>query len=121
MLLFVPRIIVIAGCMSSGKSSALIAKLEPLRYSNRPLQIFRPAVDDHPGVHSRHGFVLDAVTVASSAHILESLDEATRVVGIDEAQFFDEHLADVAVELARCGRQVIAAGLDLDWEGNLFP
>ncbi len=114
---------VICGPMFSGKSEELIRRVTRSRIARVPVQTFKPAVDDRYGTgevvsHSR--LSVDADPVADSAALLRRVDDATVVVGVDEGQFFDEGLVGVCEDLARAGKQVIVAGLDLDYLGRPF-
>jgi thymidine kinase len=114
---------VIAGSMFSGKSEELIRRLRRAKIGRKKVQVFKPRIDvryshDHIVSHSemRH----ESGTIESAAEILEQLEPDTEVVGIDEGQFFDNELVDVANELARRGVRVIVAGLDQDYTGKPF-
>ncbi|HYP52367.1 MAG TPA: thymidine kinase [Pyrinomonadaceae bacterium] len=114
---------VIAGSMFSGKSEELIRRLRRARIARQKVQVFKPKIDDrfsrdHIVSHSemRH----ESVAVGSAAEILARVEPATEVVGVDEGQFFDNDLIDVANELARRGVRVIVAGLDQDYTGRPF-
>ncbi|MEL7058828.1 MAG: thymidine kinase [Acidobacteriota bacterium] len=112
---------VIAGCMFSGKSEELIRRLRRAVIARQPVQIFKPAADTRSrDLRSRDNRALDAETVGSSAELRERLRFGVRVIGIDEAQFFDVALAPLASELADQGVRVIIAGLDLDFRGEPF-
>ena len=114
---------VIAGSMFSGKSEELIRRLRRARIARQKVQVFKPTIDkryshDHIVSHSemRH----ESSTVNTAAELLARVDKGTEVVGIDEGQFFDNELVDVANELARRGIRVIIAGLDQDYTGVPF-
>jgi thymidine kinase len=114
---------VIAGSMFSGKSEELIRRLRRAKIGRKKVQVFKPRIDiryshDHIVSHSemRH----ESGTIERAAEILEQLEPDTEVVGIDEGQFFDNALVDVANELARRGVRVIVAGLDQDYTGKPF-
>ena len=114
---------VIAGSMFSGKSEELIRRLRRARIARLKVQVFKPEIDvrfsrDHIVSHSemRH----ESSAVRTAGEILELLDPATEVVGIDEAQFFDHDLVEVVNELAGRGVRVIVAGLDQDYTGRPF-
>ena len=114
---------VICGPMFSGKSEELIRRITRYRLGRVPTQTFKPALDVRYAVgelvsHSRH--TTEAEPVESTADLLKSVDDRTVVVGIDEAQFFDMELVEVASMLAAAGKQVIVAGLDLDYLGRPF-
>jgi thymidine kinase len=112
---------VIAGSMFSGKSEELIRRLRRARIARQKLQVFKPAVDsrfteNHIVSHSemRH----ESSRVGSATELLSLVDPDTEVVGIDEGQFFDNELVEVANKLAQRGVRVIIAGLDQDYTGR---
>ena len=114
---------VIAGSMFSGKSEELIRRLRRAKIARQRVQVFKPAIDnrfstDHIVSHSemRH----ESGVVDTAAEILARVDAHTDVVGIDEGQFFDSHLVEVANTLAQRGVRVIIAGLDQDYTGQPF-
>ena len=114
---------VIAGSMFSGKSEELIRRLRRARIARLKVQVFKPEIDvrysrDHIVSHSemRH----ESSAVRTAREILELLDPETEVVGIDEAQFFDNDLVEVVNRLAGRGVRVIVAGLDQDYTGRPF-
>jgi thymidine kinase len=114
---------VICGPMFSGKSEELIRRVTRVRIARRPVQVFKPELDDRYSeteVVSHSSLSVRAEPVPDSAALLALVDDDTQVVGVDEAQFFDQGLVDVAEHLARSGRQVIVAGLDLDYLGRPF-
>src|SRR4030095_12336337 len=114
---------VIAGSMFSGKSEELIRRLRRAKIARQKVQVFKPDIDSrfsesHIVSHSemRH----ESSNIRSAAEIITKLESGTEVVGIDEGQFFDEELVNVANELARRGIRVIIAGLDQDYTGKPF-
>ena len=114
---------VIAGSMFSGKSEELIRRLRRAKIARQKVQVFKPRIDtryshDHIVSHSemRH----ESSTVETSEELLSKVERGTEVVGIDEGQFFDKGLVDVANELAHRGLRVIIAGLDQDYTGRPF-
>ena len=114
---------VVCGCMFSGKTEELIRRMTRAQIARQKLQVFKPAVDDRYGkecVASHNSNRIDSLPVENSAEILAHLDDATRVVGIDEAQFFDEGIVSVVERLARRGIRVVVAGLDMDYRGQPF-
>jgi thymidine kinase len=114
---------VICGSMFSGKSEELIRRVRRATYANQTIRVFKPAIDnryDDESVVSHNGNSIMARPIDSSADILENVDENVDIVGIDEAQFFDEDIVYVAEQLADKGIRVIAAGLDLDFRGEPF-
>lgn len=116
------RIEVICGSMFSGKTEKLIRRLRRAEFANQRVEIFKPAVDTRYSceeVVSHEGHSLRSTPVESPQTILLMASGAD-VVGIDEAQFFDESLTDVCRTLASQGVRVIAAGLDMDYTGRPF-
>jgi thymidine kinase len=121
----VPRrgwIEVICGSMFSGKTEELIRRLKRAKIAKQNVEIFKPRIDtrfDETKVVSHDSNFIHSTPVGSSAEIL-SLATDVEVVGIDEAQFFDEGLPAVCETLASRGVRVIAAGLDMDYLGKPF-
>lgn len=116
------RIEVICGSMFSGKTEELIRRLKRASFAKQRVEIFKPAIDtrysnDEVISHDRNS--IQSTPIASSASILLFSSEID-VVGIDEAQFFDEGLVNVCNELANRGIRVIIAGLDMDFKGIPF-
>ena len=113
---------VICGSMFSGKTEELIRRLRRAEFANQRVEVFKPAVDTRYSdeeVVSHEGHSLRSTPVESSQTILLMSGNAD-VVGIDEAQFFDENLTDVCRALASQGIRVIVAGLDMDFTGRPF-
>lgn len=109
--------------MFSGKSEELIRRVTRSKIAKIPVQVFKPALDTRYAdeeVVSHSSLSVDAIPVADSQEMLDKIEESTVVVGVDEGQFFDDQLVEVADRLARAGRQVIVAGLDLDYLGRPF-
>jgi thymidine kinase len=114
---------VVCGSMFSGKTDELIRRLVRATIAKQKVQVFKPAIDIRYAVEkvtSHAGSQYDAIPVASPVEIHAKIDSQTTVVGIDEAQFFDTEIADVAQELAARGVRVIVAGLDMDFRGEPF-
>jgi thymidine kinase len=114
---------VVCGSMFSGKTDELIRRLVRATIAKQKVQVFKPAIDIRYSVEqiaSHAGSQFDAVPVANSAEIIEKVEEDTTVVGIDEAQFFDPQVAEIAQELADREIRVIVAGLDMDFRGEPF-
>lgn len=117
------RIEVITGGMFSGKSEELVRRLRRALIARQRVQVFKPAMDTrHPPevVVTRDNRELAAQAVVDSVDLGRSISEGVEVVGIDEAQFFDPDLAEVAMELADRGVRVIVAGLDQDYLRRAF-
>jgi len=114
---------VIAGSMFSGKSEELIRRLNRARIARLKVQVFKPSIDNRYSVEeiaSHSGLKHMSIPVAGSRDILEHIEKEVDVVGIDEGQFFDMELLEVANELASRGIRVIIAGLDQDYTGKPF-
>jgi thymidine kinase len=114
---------VVCGSMFSGKTEELMRRLKRAQYAKQKIQVFKPVIDqrysvDHVQSHDANRIL--SIPVQSAREILEKIDDNTRVVGIDEAQFFDDTLVDVAQKLAYRGTRVILAGLDMDFRGQPF-
>jgi len=113
---------VICGSMFSGKTEELIRRLKRARFANLSVEIFKPGVDTRYNEHdivSHDENSIPSTPVTSSENILLLAHEVD-VVGIDEAQFFDERIINVCTELAGRGVRVIVAGLDTDFRGDPF-
>ena len=109
---------VICGPMFSGKSEELIRRVTRSKIARIPVQVFKPAVDDRYAVSevvSHSALKIEAIPVSDSLQLLRSIHDSTRVIGVDEGQFFDDGLVDIVDNLAATGRQVIIAGLDTDY------
>ena len=114
---------VICGSMFSGKTDELIRRLRRATIARQKVQVFKPAIDNRYAVQkvtSHAGGEFDAMPVDSVAQILKYLDADTTVVGIDEAQFFDNQILTIVNQLADNGIRVIVAGLDTDFRGEPF-
>ena len=114
---------VVCGSMFSGKTEELMRRLKRAQYAKQKIQVFKPVIDqrystEHVQSHDANRIL--STPVSSAKEILERVDDNTRVVGIDEAQFFDDTLVDVAQKLAYRGTRVICAGLDMDFRGQPF-
>jgi thymidine kinase len=113
---------VISGCMFSGKTEELIRRLNRAIIARQKVEIFKPVIDKryHPEQivsHNENAIRSTAVNFASDILLLSGDCD---VVGIDEAQFFDESIVEVCNTLANNGKRVILAGLDMDFEGRPF-
>jgi thymidine kinase len=114
---------VITGSMFCGKTEELIRRLRRATIARQKVQVFKPVIDDryaYSKVMSHSGDDYEALPVSSSQEILEKLEPDITVVGIDEAQFFDPAIVDVANQLADRGLRVIVTGLDTDFRGEPF-
>jgi thymidine kinase len=113
---------VISGSMFSGKTEELIRRLKRAKIANQKVEIYKPIVDTRYSdreVVSHDANAIMSTPVPSASHIL-LLASNVEVVGIDEAQFFDDGLVEVCNELANRGLRVIVAGLDMDFRGKPF-
>lgn len=116
------RIEVICGSMFSGKTEELIRRLKRARFARQRVEIFKPSIDSRYSeeqIVSHDQNSIQSTPVETSGSILLFTSEID-VVGIDEAQFFDEGLVDVCNQLAGQGIRVIVAGLDMDYKGVPF-
>jgi thymidine kinase len=114
---------VVCGSMFSGKTEELLRRLRRAQYGRQKIQVFKPTIDDRYSadhVQSHDSNRILSLPVRGAREILENLDDNTRVVGIDEAQFFDDAIVEVAQRLANRGIRVIIAGLDMDFRGQPF-
>ena len=113
---------VICGSMFSGKTEELIRRLKRAQFAKQKVEIYKPCIDvryseDQVVSHDSHSIPSTPIDSPASMLLLSSDVE---VVGIDEAQFFDETLVDVVQALANRGIRVIIAGLDTDFLGKPF-
>jgi thymidine kinase len=113
---------VICGSMFSGKTEELIRRLRRAQFAKQKIEIFKPAVDlryDSELVTSHDQNQIPSTPVPAAANI-RILADGCDVVGVDEAQFFDDEIVQVCNDLANSGVRVIVAGLDMDYQGNPF-
>ncbi|MEO6453314.1 MAG: thymidine kinase [Ginsengibacter sp.] len=113
---------VICGSMFSGKTEELIRRLKRVKIANLKAEIFKPAIDvryDEIKIVSHDENKIQSTPVNNSLQIIQ-LSQNVDVVGIDEAQFFDDKITGVCEQLALAGIRVIVAGLDMDFEGKPF-
>ena len=113
---------VITGSMFSGKTEELIRRLKRAKIARQQVEIFKPRIEIRYSVEevvSHDENAIQSTPVDSSANIM-LLASGMEVVGIDEAQFFDDGLVDVCNQLADRGIRVIVAGLDMDYKGVPF-
>ncbi len=114
---------VICGSMFSGKTEELVRRVKRAQIGRQKVQVFKPKIDnrysaDHIQSHDSNKFI--SVPIDHSSEVLKLLESKTRVVGIDEAQFFDAGIVEVCQNLAYRGIRVIVAGLDMDFRGEPF-
>lgn len=113
---------VICGSMFSGKTEELIRRLRRVRIANLKVEIFKPAIDvrfDANKIVSHDDNRITSTPIDNSRSILMYAQDVD-VVGIDEAQFFDDQIGPVCEQLALKGMRVIVAGLDMDFKGRPF-
>ena len=113
---------VICGSMFSGKTEELIRRLRRARIARQQTEVFKPALDarySEEEVVSHNENTVSTTPVDTASQILLMTSEAD-VIGIDEAQFFDDELIDVCQQLANDGRRVIVTGLDTDYRADPF-
>ena len=115
---------VVAGVMFSGKSEELMRRVRRAIIARKRIQVFKSHLDQRYAgmlaVSSHDGRTIDAIPVDSSGQIAQRIDPTAQVIAIDEAQFLDQGLVQLAAELAGRGRRVIIAGTDTDFRGEPF-
>lgn len=114
---------VVCGSMFSGKTDELIRRLRRATIARQKVQVFKPAIDNRYAIQkvtSHAGSEYDALPIERAKQVLKFLQPDTTVVGIDEAQFFDDGILVVTQILASRGIRVIVAGLDTDFRGEPF-
>jgi thymidine kinase len=122
----VGRLEVITGPMFSGKSEELIRRLKRARIARQRVACFKPDIDlryHRTAIASHSAQTHEAITVANTAHLRHALYPQisdVEVVGLDEAQFFDEAVVQFALELVHMGKRVVMAGLDTTFTGDPF-
>ncbi len=113
---------VVCGSMFSGKTEELIRRMKRAMIARQKTMIFKPTVDNRyheKNVVSHNDNEIESSAVNFANDILLRATDC-EVVGIDEVQFFDKDIVDVAIKLANAGKRVIAAGLDMDFKGRPF-
>ena len=113
---------VICGSMFSGKTEELLRRLNRAYIARQKVEIFKPAIDTRYHVQNVVSHNANSIrsTPVQFANDILLLAGNCDVAGIDEAQFFDEHITDVCTTLANSGKRVIVAGLDMDFSGKPF-
>jgi thymidine kinase len=114
---------VICGSMFSGKSEELIKRVRRAEIARQRIQLFKPKIDnryDDKDIVSHNQQRIPSTPVEASSDIMALVDDKVQVVGIDEAQFFDDGIVEVCQKLANRGKRVIVAGLDQDYRGEPF-
>jgi thymidine kinase len=113
---------VVTGCMFSGKTEELLRRIKRSKIAGQEVVIFKPARDTRYSdtyVVSHDENAMDSIVVKQAKDMYQYMDQY-EVIGIDEAQFFDQDLVHVCEEMALEGKRIIAAGLDLDFKGRPF-
>ncbi len=114
----------IIGTMFSGKSTELIRRINRYEIAGRKVQLFKPSLDNRYGldnISSHDGLKRDVIYIHGASEILDRLDDSTRVVGIDEVQFFTSDILGICERIADSGRIVVACGLLKDFRDEYFP
>jgi len=114
---------VICGSMFSGKTEEMIRRLRRAVIAKQKVEVFKPVIDTRYNasrVTSHAGLDFDAIPIKDSSEIAVNLKKDTTVVGIDEAQFFDDGIVEVIENLAAQDIRVIVTGLDMDFRGEPF-
>ncbi len=114
---------VICGSMFSGKTEELIRRVKRAQIAKQKVQIFKPQIDvrfskEHVQSHSSQK--VEAIRVSNPEEILLALEDNTRIVAVDEAQFFPPSIVEICHRMANRGIRVIVAGLDMDYRGVPF-
>ena len=113
----------ISGCMFAGKTEELIRRIKVLEFAKKEILVFKPVIDNRYSdskVVSHAGSSVESYIINDASEILDIVKPTTQVVAIDEAQFFDDNICDIANELADRGIRVMCAGLDRDFRGEPF-
>jgi thymidine kinase len=114
---------VICGSMFSGKTEELIRRLRRAQIARQRIQVFKPTIDlryADEAIASHNGLQLNAIPVPDCDTLRRQIDPDATVIAIDEVQFFDMRVVDLADDLAHEGKRVICAGLDMDFRGEPF-
>jgi len=113
---------VITGCMFSGKTEELIRRLRRAQIAKQKVKIFKPKIDarySKDSIVSHNDQSLPSILIDDIVEVLDHANDA-QVIGIDEAQFFNEGIIGICNRLASKGKRVIVAGLDQDYKGKPF-
>lgn len=114
---------IVVGSMFSGKTEELIRRVRRSEFARLKVQVFKPVIDQRykvKEVTSHNLNSIDAIPLNDIQEIWDHLDPQTKVVGIDEGQFFSSDIVKIAQDLAERGLRVVIAGLDTDWKGQPF-
>ena len=118
------QIEVICGPMFAGKTEELIRRANRLEYAKKKYLVFKPTIDDRYStteIVSHSNYRKNSISIKNSNEILGYITDEVKAVIIDEVQFFDENIINIACYLADKGLRVICGGLDCDFKGNPFP
>ena len=116
------RLEVICGSMFSGKTEELIRRIKRAEFARQRVKVFKPSIDTRykpEAVSTHYGHSVEAILVKNSTELLQQAKGA-QVVGIDEAQFFDEGLIAACEQLLQHQTRIVLAGLDMDYLGRPF-
>jgi thymidine kinase len=114
---------VVCGPMFAGKSEELIRRIKRLEYAKKKTIVFKPSIDNrysNDEVVSHSNLKTKSISIRSAKEILDYVDSTTFAIAVDEVQFLDKEIIDVAQKLALKGIRVILAGLDTDFRGEPF-
>lgn len=114
---------VVVGSMFSGKTEELIRRIRRAELARQKIQVFKPVIDQRykiMEVTSHNHNSMPSVPIHDADEIWLHLPDDTKVVGIDEGQFFEQNLVQVVQDLAARGLRVVISGLDTDWQGKPF-
>ncbi len=114
---------IITGPMSCGKTEELLRRIRRHTIAKRKVKVISPEIDTRAKgdyIESRNGLWLDAYKVKASIEILNIIDKDDEIIAIDELQFFDKDIVDVAKKLISMNKKIIATGLDLDFKAEPF-
>lgn len=114
---------VICGVMFSGKSEELIRRIKRADFAKHKVQVFKPDIDNRYTsgcINSHSGMNFKAISVQQDVDLISLIDPDTKVVAVDEIQFFHESMVNTLEKIADSGIRVIVAGLELDFRGEPF-
>jgi|SRR5690625_1509280 len=114
---------IICGCMFSGKTEELMKRIRQAEQNHLLVKVFKPAIDvrfSNHSIMSHNGSSVAAISVKNAQELLNCVPKDIDMIGIDEAQFFDEDIVSVVNMLADQGVRVIVAGLDTNFRGDPF-
>ena len=116
-------VVVITGCMFAGTTEELIRRIKIFEFAKKDVMVFKPRIDNRYSedkVVSHAGSSVSSYVVDKASEILDIVKDHQAVIAVDEVQFFDDEICEVANELADRGYRVILAGLDTDFRGEPF-